>query len=156
MNTLETLKQDSLTFRKMASSHDADLRVKTISTLLVTLLSEVESVGKNAGNRPTTDDEATRMIKKFVSNIDETLKSAKGRLDPQTLEKLAIEREALEKYLPQMVSDEEVSAFISAQVEQLAEKSPKQMGAIMKALKEKFGASFDAKTASEKIKLALS
>ena len=54
-----------------------------------------------------------------------------------------------------MASEEEVKAFIAGTVAGLADRSPKQMGVVMGALKAKFGTSFDAKQANAWVKEAL-
>ena len=41
--------------------------------LLSTLVAEAVMVGKNDGNRETTDAETIAMIKKFLKNVNETL-----------------------------------------------------------------------------------
>ena len=61
----------------------------------------------------------------------------------------------LTAYLPPLASDAEVQAFIAAIVATLAERSPKQMGVVMGALKARYGSDFDAKQASVWIKDAL-
>ena len=61
----------------------------------------------------------------------------------------------LTAYLPPMASEEEVKAFIADTVSGLAERSPKQMGVVMGALKAKFGTGFDAKQANAWVKEAL-
>ena len=62
---LETINQDRNEARKM--------KYTATATLLTTLYSEAQMVGKNDGNRETTDAEVVAVIKKFVKNIDETL-----------------------------------------------------------------------------------
>ena len=52
-------------------------------------------------------------------------------------------------------SEAEVKAFIAETVAGLADRSPKQMGAVMGALKAKYGSSFDAKQANAWVKEAL-
>lgn len=156
MNIVDLIKRDSIVYRKLASRPEADLKVKTTSTLLVTLLGEVTMVGKNAGNRDTTDEEAIRVVRKFVSNIEDTLSGAGDRLTEEAKEKLSIERSSLEGYLPQMVSEDELKAFIDSETGKLVEKNMKQMGAIMKVIKEKYGSTFDAALASSYIKSKLS
>ena len=68
---------------------------------------------------------------------------------------LAQESAILTSYLPPMASEAEVKAFIAETVAGLADRSPKQMGAVMGALKGRFGTSFDAKQANAWVKEAL-
>ena len=144
MSLLAQLKKDSLLARKAADSVRA--------TLLSTLIAEAEMVGKNAGNRESSDDEVQQTIRKFLKNNQEAVAVIK---DADRLAVLAQESAILTSYLPPMASESEVKAFIAETVAGLADRSPKQMGAVMGALKGKFGTSFDAKQANAWVKEAL-
>ena len=145
MSLLAQLKKDSLLARKAAD------RVR--GTLLSTLIGEAEMVGKNAGNRESTDEEVQQTIRKFLKNNQEALGVIKDAERRALLEQESV---ILTAYLPPLASDAEVQAFITATVAALAERSPKQMGVVMGALKAKYGSDFDAKQASAWIKHALS
>lgn len=144
MSLLAQLKKDSLLARKAADGVRA--------TLLSTLIAEAEMVGKNAGNRESTDDEVQQTIRKFLKNNQEAVAVIK---DADRLAVLAQESTILTSYLPPMASEAEVKAFIAETVAGLAERSPKQMGTVMGALKAKYGSSFDAKQANAWVKEAL-
>ena len=145
MSLLAQLKKDSLLARKAAD------RVR--ATLLSTLIGEAEMVGKNAANRESTDEEVQQTIRKFLKNNQEALGVIKDEERRAVLEQ---ESAILTAYLPPLASDAEVKAFIAASVATLAERSPKQMGVVMGALKARYGSDFDAKQASAWIKDALS
>ncbi|MCK2125541.1 GatB/YqeY domain-containing protein [Thauera aromatica] len=144
MSLLAQLKKDSLLARKAADSLRA--------TLLSTLIAEAEMVGKNAGNRESTDDEVQQTIRKFLKNNQEALAVIK---DTDRLAALGQESAILTAYLPPMASEAEVKAFIAETVAALTERGPKQMGVVMAALKAKYGSSFDAKQANAWVKEAL-
>jgi uncharacterized protein len=141
---IEQLKSDNLTARKQGQTLTA--------TLLTTLYAEAAMVGKNAGNRESTDDEVTAVIRKFLKNNLEAQAVIK---DPARLEVLTAEAALLERYLPQMATEEDVRAFIAQHVAALPEKSPKAMGGLMAKLKEKFGTAYDAAKASGWVREAL-
>ncbi|MDA3043528.1 MULTISPECIES: GatB/YqeY domain-containing protein [unclassified Campylobacter] len=65
------------------------------------------------------------------------------------------EAEIIGAYLPKQLSDDELSAALSALLGELSATSAKDMGRVMKAAKEKFGASVDGKRLSEAVKSAL-
>ena len=144
MSLLAQLKNDSLLARKAAD------RVR--GTLLSTLIGEAEMVGKNAANRESTDEEVQQTIRKFLKNNQEALGVIKDEERRAVLEQ---ESAILTAYLPPLASDAEVQTFIAASVATLAERSPKQMGVVMGALKARYGSDFDAKQASAWIKDAL-
>ena len=137
MSLLAQLKKDSLLARKAADGVRA--------TLLSTLIGEAEMVGKNAGNRESTDDEVQQTIRKFLKNNQEAVAVIKDADRRAALEQESV---ILTAYLPPMAGEAEVKTFIAETVVGLADRSPKQMGAVMGALKAKFGTSFDAKQAN--------
>ena len=65
------------------------------------------------------------------------------------------ETEIIGAYLPKQLSDDELSVALSALLSELGATSAKDMGRVMKAAKEKFGASVDGKRLSEAVKSAL-
>jgi len=122
--------------------------------LLSTLVAEAVMVGKNDGNRETTDAETIAMIKKFLKNVNETLAlmDEMGKDKTETLR----EKEILESLLPKQLSEEELAKVIEEIVATLPDKSPRQMGNVMAELKKKYDGQFDGKIASGLVKKALS
>lgn len=144
MSLLDQLKKDALTARKSADSVRA--------TLLSTLIAEAGMVGKNAGNRESTDEEVQATIRKFLKNNQEALAVIK---DEARQAVLRAEADILTAYLPPMADEAEVKAFIAETVAALQDRSPKSMGAVMGALKQKFGSGFDARQANAWVRDAL-
>lgn len=144
MSLFEQLKNDALDARKKADSVRA--------TLLSTLIAEAGMVGKNAGNRESTDEEVQATIRKFLKNNQEALAVIK---DEARRAVLHAEADILTAYLPPMADEAEVRAFIAETVATLADRSPKSMGAVMGALKKKFGSGFDARQANAWVRDAL-
>ena len=93
MNIVQKLKTESLRLRKERNP---------IAASITFALSEIERVGKNDGNRVTTEDEAVKVVQKLVATLNENLKVASddGR-------KIAFnhEKRILESVLPQMVDE---------------------------------------------------
>ncbi len=144
MSLLSQLKKDALLARKSASAVRA--------TLLTTLIAEAEMVGKNAGNRESTDEEVQGTIRKFLKNNQEALAVIK---DVERRAVLEEESTILTGYLPPMATEADVRALIADTVAGLADRSPKSMGAVMAALKAKFGSGFDARQANAWVREAL-
>lgn len=105
------------------------------------MISEIEKVGKNDGNRETTDDEAVALLKKMVQRNNETLEYLGA--GPMR-DKYSQEVDLMQKYIPSQVSDEEVTEFVKRYISE----NGKNMGAIMGALKDEYGSRVDMKSAS--------
>lgn len=128
MTLMEQIKTKQITARKAGL---------TEASLLTTLLGEAAVIGKNAGNRETTDSEVVAVVKKFVKNIDETVTALTERgVDATTF---LAERTVLEQFLPMQLSE---NALI-----EVAKCQP-NMPAFMKHLKENFAGKYDGKLAS--------
>lgn len=138
--------EDALEARK---AHNKDT-----ASLLTTLYSEALMVGKNKGNRQPTDEEVYAVVEKFVKNAKEVekylLETGKGA------SKVAFEIETLSKYLPEKMSEEELTKVIKEIIEAFKiANCPVQMGKIMGSLKENFNGMYDGKMASEIVKRIL-
>lgn len=119
-------------------------KLEVKSSLLTTLYSEASKKGKDAGNRESTDEEVLSTIKSFLKNIT----TSKVVVTGHELAKLQEEENILTGYLPEMISTERLE-FI---VEDIIASGANNVGAIMKALKEKFPGQYDAALASRIIK----
>jgi len=139
MMLVERIKADNLAARKARN-------IET-STLLTTLYAEVVKIGKDAGNRETTDEETVVVVKKFIKGIDETL-HYKGAPDAT----LQHEKEILVEYLPVQLSDDELEEIIRDLVLTMNADSVKQMGSVMSALKSEYNGEYDGMTASKLVK----
>jgi uncharacterized protein YqeY len=118
VNIRQELKDLTLKLRKERSP---------LASVMVFHLSELDAIGKNNGNRETTETEAVQYVKKTVQKLKENPAA-------QSAEILM-----LEELLPQMATEEELRAFL-ATLPDLTNK-----GAVMGAVKGKFGVLADMK-----------
>lgn len=154
MSLIQILKQDQVTARKE--------RKTFLATALTTLIGEAEMVGKNDGNRESTDAEVIRTVKKFVSNLEEAAKAImKGRtkieLSPDDLARVHLieaETELYAKYLPKQLTEDQLRQEVQEIKVQL-NAGPKDMGKVMGQLKAKFDGQYDGKLASAIVKEVL-
>jgi uncharacterized protein YqeY len=137
MSVIEKLKAESLRLRKERNS---------IASSITFALSEIEKVGKNNGNRVTTDDEAIKVVQKLVATIDENLKL---NIDDGRRIALSHEKNILLSVLPQMASDEDVTDFLRELFTGKRESEIPKKGDVMKALRDRFGALVDMKRAGQ-------
>ena len=94
--------------------------------LLTTLVSEATMIGKNDGNRETTDAETVQVIQKFIKNTLETMFALEhtGRWDES--DAAEIELRILERYLPQQMTDHELAGAIMEIIVDLEDNSKKK------------------------------
>ncbi len=131
---------------KAAMKAGEKLRVMTIRGIL----SEITRIEKDVC-REANEAEIVQVIKRERARRDEALEFArKGKRDDLIAQNES-EAKILDGYLPAAVGEAEIKAAIARQVES----GVTQMGPLMKALKEQFGARLDGKTASELVKQAL-
>lgn len=96
MSLYQQIRQDQVAARLTSRAEGSRLK----ANLLTTLLGEAARVGKDAGDREPTDEEVITLIRKFVKNIEETL-----RVRPND-ESAFAERDLLKAYLPDPLTDD--------------------------------------------------
>jgi uncharacterized protein YqeY len=131
---------------RVAMKAGEKLRTMTIRGIL----SEITRIEKDVC-REANETEIVQVIKRERARRDEALEFARKGKREDLVAQYEGEAKILDGYLPSAVSEDEVKAAIARQIESGAV----QMGPIMKALKEQFGARLDGKTASELVKQAL-
>src|SRR5579863_2621207 len=135
--------QDDL---KAAMKSGDKLRTMTLRGVL----SEMSRLEKDVRRDPN-DAEILQIIKRERAKREETLEFARKAARKDIIEQNETEAKILESYLPATTSPDDVRAEIQNAIAAGAS----QMGPVMKALRDKFGASLDGKVASELAKEAL-
>lgn len=107
--------------------------------------------------RATLSDEAVQAVvnkeaKRRREAITEYQKAGRDDLAAREQSELDI----LSDYLPSQLSDEELRSLVAATVASVGASSPKDMGAVMKALQPQIAGKADGKLASNMVKEALS
>lgn len=128
MSLINEIKTRQLTARRRSDPE---------ASLYTTLLGEALAIGKNAGNRETTDEEVVAIVKKFIKNIDETINAL--MMHGRDASVFLTERGVLETLLPRQLTVDELTDYAKKQV---------SMPAFMKFLKENFAGQYDGKLAS--------
>jgi uncharacterized protein len=132
MSVIEKLREESMALRKSRSP---------LSPSIQFALSEITRVGKNDGNRETTEAEAIKVIQKIVANLE----SNKSMADEASAKRFQAEIDVLSAVLPKMASDEEVRSYLEVTFGGYVENK----GVAMKSVKSNFGALVDMKRAGE-------
>ena len=131
MTIVQTLKTESLRLRKARNP---------VAASITFVLSEIEKVGKNAGNRETTEDEAVKVVQKIVATLSDNLQYRLTEADEVAIkEQISI----LSAALPQMITLEQTRSAL----QDLAFDPDFifNKGNVMKAMRARFGALVDMK-----------
>ena len=118
--------------------------------LKASILDEEVKLGKR--EEGLNNDEIETLVAREVKKR----KEAAGLLDEERAENELKEAEILSKYLPEMVSEDEIRAAVKAEISSMGEVSIKQMGAIIGKMKAKFGNSADGAVLAKIVKDELS
>jgi len=114
------------------------------------VLAEISRVEKDVC-REANENEILQLLKRERARREEALGFAKQANRADLIAQNEAEAKILDGYIPAGLSPDELQAAIAESIAAGAN----QMGAVMKALREKFGARLDGKLASELVKQAL-
>ncbi len=149
MSLLSRLRSDTVTARKAAIGFQSVDARRQRADLLIVLTGEVQMIGKNDGDRETTDEETTALIRKFLKGVEENLGHRPGD------EKLLNEKAVLEEYLPKALDESvlrsEISAFAATRDEPLTVRDTK---VVFEAIEAKYPGQTTSKTISSILKEA--
>lgn len=145
---IEQIKEDQLKARVDGQ--------KIATDCLTTLYSESIMIGKNDGNRQTTDNEVLKLIKKFMDNLNDFI-SICEKTNKSIPEKIYEEQKILAKYLPKQLNDEELIKIITDIHQKLGGgKEQKLIGSIMKQLSANYTNLYNGEKASQIVKSLIS
>jgi uncharacterized protein YqeY len=143
---LKRIKKNLLQARKAKDKFQAGI--------LGALVSEGAMIGKNDGNRETTDQEMLKLIQKFKKGVTDTIELIgcdKNEItkneDPSKCLELFMEVNIYDEYLPKQMDEEEIVKAIGHFIGQ-SEKNA-NIGSIMKYFRENFNGQFDGKELSK-------
>jgi len=149
MTIVNQLKQDQLQARK---DRDADL-----ASFLTTVFAEVVTVGKDDGNRETTDQETIAVLKRYIKRAEEmlTILAASMPRPNAGTDAANFEIEVINRYLPKQLSEDELNVVIAQIIEAREFISMKDMGPTMQALKAMYEGTYDGATAVDIVRQQL-
>jgi uncharacterized protein YqeY len=141
---LEAIKKDYLQERKARNTFAV--------TIYSTLIGEVEMIGKNQ-NRSVEDKDVIKSLNKFNENIEMFLNQ---NISEEKRTELLAEQSIYKKYMPTVtiMSDEELTTILKEIITSL-NASVRDVGLVMKSLKEKHEGTFNGKVAAALIKQLL-
>ena len=98
------------------------------------------------GNLP--DQDIIKLFKTYYGNLQEALQQAEGADRADLAANLKLELQIIEEFLPRRLSEEETRQIVLRAIEKSGAKSKKELGLVMKSLKE-LSSAVDGKLASD-------
>jgi len=127
------------------------LRLGAIRWMRDTLQKHAKETGKSC----LDDSEAAEVLGKLAKRYRESIEQARRAGRIELAEKEEAELRILEEYLPRPLSTDEIEGMVKEAISEVGAKGPKDMGAVMKALKPGWAGRADGKTVSEIVKTKL-
>jgi uncharacterized protein YqeY len=146
-----SLKQQILDDTKEAmKARNAD-KVNTLRFLQAAVKNKEIEVRPNA----LTDEDVVTVLRKSVKQRQDSIEQyvSAGRTDLADKEKM--ELSIIEGYLPKQMSADQIEAVVKQAIKDVGATSPKEMGAVMKAVQAKTQGTADNKIVSEIVKKLL-
>jgi uncharacterized protein len=143
-----SLKQKLQEDLRVAMKSGEKLRTMALRGIIAEV-SRVEVAG--TARREVTDADVIQVIKRERARREESLEFARKASRADLIEQNEAEAKILESYLPAAVSADEVRAAVN----EIIAGGANQIGPVMKALRDRFGAQLDGKVASEIVKSVL-
>ncbi len=138
------MKQKLLEDLKDAMKNKNEIKKNAIQMVRAAILQVEKDTGEQLDNNKIVEIIA-KEVKKRKDSISDYEKGGREDLVAQIKEEI----QYLEVYLPKQLSKEEIKPIIKEIIEEVEATSIKDMGKVMKAAKEKLGASADGKTINE-------
>jgi len=149
MNLIAKIKSDRIAAKKNGEQEKAEI--------LTTLLSEVERMEKADRD---DDKKVIAVVKKYLKGLEDMISSLalnpmESVDDRMKFNEIAFEQETVMVYLPEQLEGEALTAAVEEAIKESGAESPRDMGKVMKLLKEKYEGNYDGREASEVVKKVL-
>lgn len=135
---------DDIKKSNIAAMRDKNSNLRNIYSVLINkhMQSTIES---RTSGKAVDDNEMIRIIQKTLKELDEEMANYIKVNNMDQVENIKAQNNAISKYLPQMVSEQEIYNFISKM-------DDKSVPNVMRTLRAEFGSTIDMKLASEVLK----
>lgn len=141
------LKEKLLEDLKVSMKEKDEIRKNTVQMIRAAILQVEKDKGIQLDDNQITDIIAKEM-KKRKDSLSDYEKSGRDDL----IDAVKKEMEIISEYLPKQLSKEELTEIIKKVIEEVGAVDIKDIGKVMKAAKEKVGASADGKSINEVVK----
>lgn len=146
MNKYQLVKDEQKKHRT-AYMKTKDKGDKAKASILTTLIGDINTKAKSNGTDldQISDDFVFKCINSLLKSINENINS--GNLADDQLNKYQLEKEILESFLPNQLTEQELGETIDQIIEENNVEGQQGIGVVMGQLSKKFPNQFDGKTA---------
>lgn len=130
-----------------------EVRVATLRMAL-TAVSNAETAGQ--AHQDLSDDDVLGVLSRETKKRRESAEAFDGAGRTELAERERAEEKVLAEYLPQPLTDEELTSLVSAAIAETGADSVRQMGQVMKAVQPQVGSRADGKRVSTEVRRQLS
>lgn len=148
MNLLETINNDI----KLAMKARHTEKLSALRAVKSELLLEQTSSG---ASETISEEKGIKIIQKLIKQRKDSADIYKTENRSDLYEKEISEIEFLEAYLPEQISDEELTAIIKAAIDETGADSMKNMGKVMGIVNKKVAGKAEGKIIAQKVKSLL-
>ena len=121
--------------------------------LILSAIKDQDIVNRSGPNKKETDDDdIKKLLKKMIKQRDESIKIYKKGNRQDLLEVEQKEHEIISSFLPKQLSEEETKSICNEMIKKLNAGTIKEMGKIMRALKEEYSDNLDFSKAGSYLK----
>lgn len=146
---VEKIKSDLVNYLKAGDK----LRISVTRLLIAAIKDKEISVGNNLdAEENLSDKDILEIIGKMIKQRQLTVKTYLDAKREDLAEKEEMEAKILSEYLPAQITEEELKKLIDKTIKELECNSIRDMGKIMKFLKENYSGSINFQKASELVK----
>jgi len=147
-----TLKEQLHTDMTTAMKARDEVRLATLRMALTAVTNE-EVAGKQS--RELSDDEVLKVLARELKKRKEAAAAFSDAGQPDRAAAEMSEASVLDAYLPAQLSDDELTALVTAAVEETSASGPQAMGAVMKVVQPKIAGRADGGRVAAEVKRQL-
>ena len=121
--------------------------------MALTAVTNAETAGES--HHELSDDEVMNVLVRETKKRRESAEAFDGAGRTELAERERAEEAVLAEYLPQPITDEELTALVAAAIAETGAEGPRQMGQVMKVVQPQVGSRADGKRISSEVKRQL-
>jgi uncharacterized protein len=127
-----------------------------VATLRMALTAVTTAETSGDAHHDLTDDDVMGVLTRETKKRRESAEAFDGAGRTELAERERAEEQVLAEYLPQPLTDDELTALVSAAITETGAEGPRQMGQVMKVVQPQVGSRADGKRVSTEVKRQLS